>query len=235
MKNVIVIPTYNERNNVRTIIPLVFETLPEVFVVVADDNSPDGTGLEVMELQKKYHNLSLISRKQKDGLGKAYINAFSEILNNKDVRSIIMMDADFSFQLRYLPEMIKKSENYSVVIGSRYVQGSKIIGWNFWRKTLSFFGNFYCNIILHMPIHDYTCGYNVISAEMLRRIDFSKMDATGYAFILELKCLLFEVGATFFEVPITFVDRTDGKSKISWHIIGEGVFAPRKMLKRRYK
>ncbi len=235
MRNVIIIPTYNERENIKALIPLVFKLIPTISIVVADDNSPDGTAVAVIELKKQYLNLSLISRKQKDGLGKAYINAFLQILQDKDIRSVIMMDADFSFQLRYLPEMIKKSEDYSVVIGSRYVSGSKIIGWGLWRKVLSFFGNFYCNIILRMPIHDYTCGFNVISAEFLRKVDFSEMDASGYAFILELKYLLHKSGATFFEVPIIFVDRIEGKSKISSHIISEGVLAPWKMIMRKYK
>lgn len=141
-----------------------------------------------------------------------------------------MMDADFSYQLRFLPEMIKKSENFGVVIGSRYVKGSIIFGWNWWRKVLSFLGNFYCDTILRMPIKDYTCGFNVIRTDFLRKINFSKMDASGYAFILELKYLLYKSGATFFEVPITFVDRVEGKSKISWRIVGEGVLAPWKMV-----
>jgi len=230
MKNIIIIPTYNEKENIKILIPQVFELLPDISIVVADDSSPDGTALAVAELKKKYPNLSLISKKQKNGLGKAYINAFLEVLKDADIESVIMMDADFSSQLRYLPEMIEKSKNYSVVIGSRYVLGSKIIGWNWWRKILSRFGNFYCGIILRMPIHDYTCGFNVISAEFLRKVDFSTLDASGYAFIPELKYLLRKAGATFFEVPITFIDRLEGKSKISSHVIGEGVLAPWKMI-----
>jgi len=231
MKNVIVIPTYNEKENIKTLIPLVFKLLPDIFIVVADDNSPDGTALTVLELKKEYPNLSLISKKQKDGLARAYINVFSQILPDKDIKSIIMMDADFSSQLQYLPEMIKKSEDYSVVIGSRYVSGGKIVGWKLYRKILSRFANFYSNIILHMPIHDYTCGFNVISAEFLRKIDFSQMHASGYAFILELKYLLYKAGATFFEVPITFIDRVKGKSKISSSIIKEGFIVPLKIVK----
>lgn len=232
MNNVIIIPTYNESKNIKVIIPLVFKLIPEISVVVADDNSPDGTALVVTELKKQYPNLSLISRLQKDGLGKAYINAFLQVLQNKDVESVIMMDADFSFQLKYLPEMIRKNADYGVVIGSRYVKGSKIIGWQLWRKFLSSFGNFYCGVILRMNIHDYTCGFVVISTEFLRKVDFSRMDASGYAFIPELKYLLYKAGATFFEVPITFVDRVEGQSKISSHIISEGVLAPWKMIIR---
>jgi dolichol-phosphate mannosyltransferase len=233
MKNVIIIPTYNEKESVKNIIPLVFNLLPDVYIAVADDNSPDGTADVVLELAKQYPKLSLISRKQKDGLGKAYINAFEKLLPDTDIRSLIMMDADFSYQTRYLPEMIKKSEEFGVVIGSRYVKGSKIIGWQMWRKFLSFFGNFYCSQILRMPIKDYTCGFCVISTNYLRKVPFSKMDASGYAFIPELKYLLYKAGASFYEVPITFVDRTEGQSKISSHIISEGIIAPWKMIFRK--
>ncbi len=151
-------------------------------------------------------------------------------MKNDDVHSVIMMDADLSHKPKYLSRMIKCGENYSVVIGSRYISGGKIIGWQLWRKMLSRFGNLYCNAILCLPIHDYTSGFNVISAEFLRKVDFSKMDASGYAFMLELKYLLYKAGATFFEVPITFVDRIEGQSKISFNIIWEGILSPWKMI-----
>jgi dolichol-phosphate mannosyltransferase len=233
-KNIVIIPTYNEKENIMVLIPKIFELLPNILIMVTDNDSPDGTAKVVIEFQKQYKNLFLLPRKPQNGLGTAYVNVFLKILKeNVNIRKIIMMDADFASQLQYLPEMIKKSEDYSVVIGSRYLSGSKIIGWNWWRKILSRFGNFYCNTILHMPINDYTCGYNVISIEFLRKIDFSKMDASGYAFIIELKYLLYKAGATFFEVPITFVDRVEGKSKISFHIIWEGIVAPWKMIFRK--
>ena len=230
MKNVIIIPTYNEKENIKILIPLTFSVLPNVFIVVVDDSSPDGTGVAVAELQKKYPNLSLISRAEKNGLGQAYISAFSQVLEDKDVTNVIMMDADLSLQPKYLPEMIKRSRDYGVVTGSRYVDGSKIVGWKLWRRVLSFFGNFYCRVIIGMPIRDYTCGFNVIRAEILRKIDFSKMDMSGYAFIIELKYLLYKAGATFFETPIVFVERIGGESKIASHIISEGILAPWKMI-----
>jgi len=229
MKNVIVIPTYNEKENIEILIPTLFKIIPDITVVVVDDNSPDGTGLSVTELQRRYPRLSLISGKEKNGLGSAYINAFSEVLKDSDIQNVIMMDADLSHKPEYLPEMIKKSEEFTVVIGSRYIQGGKTEGWEFWRRVLSFFGNFYCRLITGMPIQDATSGFNVISAELLRKINFSKMDMSGYAFIMELKYLLYRAGGTFFEVPITFINRVGGESKISSHIISEGVLAPWKM------
>lgn len=232
MRDVIVLPTYNERKNINAIIPLIFEVVPDISILVADDNSPDGTGLAVKELQKKYSNLSLISQKEKKGLGPAYINAFKHVLQDSDVRTVIMMDADLSHQPKYLKEMLAQSYNFSTIVGSRYTKDGGTVGWEFWRRMLSFWGNFYCRTITRMPIKDCTTGYNVISAELLRKIDFSKMDMSGYAFIMELKYLLYKAGGTFFEIPIIFVNRAEGESKISSHIISEGILAPWKMVFR---
>lgn len=229
MKDVIIVPTYNEKENIGVLIPLVFQTLPRVYIVVADDSSPDGTGKKVEELKYRYPNLSLISRKSKDGLGRAYINAFGEVLKDSNVRSVVMMDADFSHDPKYLIPMFNKSKNYTVVVGSRYVEGGKTMGWEVWRRILSFCGNFYCRTITGIPIKDCTGGFNVIDAELLRKIDFSKMDMSGYAFIMEIKYLLYKAGGTFFEVPIVFKNRAKGETKISGHIISEGIIAPWKI------
>lgn len=230
MKKVIVLPTYNERENIGKIVPMIFSIIPDIYILVADDSSPDGTGEFVKELQNKYPNLSLISRPEKNGLGRAYINAFSFVLQDKEVGSIIMMDADLSHQPKYLPEMINKSLDYTVVVGSRYVRGGDTVGWELWRRILSFLGNFYCRTITRVPIKDCTAGFNVINANLLRKVDFSKIGMSGYAFIMELKYNLFLVGGRFYEVPITFVNRVGGESKMSGHIISEGILAPWKMI-----
>jgi len=229
MKDVIVIPTYNERENVGTIIPLIFKIAPEVSVLVVDDSSPDGTASIIIELQKQYKNLFLLSQPVKNGLGSAYINGFSHILKEQNIRKVVMMDADLSHDPKYLPQMFEEGKNYSIVIGSRYINGGKTIGWEYWRKILSFLGNLYCRVITGMPVHDCTGGFNVISADLLRKIDFSKIDMSGYAFIMEIKYLLYKAGGTFFEVPIIFKNRLGGESKISSHIISEGILAPWKM------
>ena len=229
MKYVIVIPTYNEKENIEVLVPLIFKTVPNVYVVVADDNSPDGTANVVNKLKYQYPKLTLISRQKKDGLGKAYINAFTEVLKDDDVRSVVMMDADLSHDPKYLPEMFEKSKSFSVVVGSRYVDGGKTLGWELWRRVLSFWGNFYCRTITGMPVMDCTGGFNVIHVDLLRKINFSKMDMSGYAFIMEVKYLLYKAGGTFFEVPITFANRIGGESKISSHIISEGIIAPWKI------
>ena len=229
IKNVIILPTYNERGNIANLVPMIFSVVPDIYILVVDDNSPDGTAEEVKNLQKKYPRLDIISRPEKNGLGRAYIEAFSLVLKDKDVRTVTMMDADLSHQPKYLKEMLEKSQVFTVVVGSRYVSGGETVGWEFWRRTLSFLGNFYCRIITGIPIKDCTTGYNVINANLLRKIDFSVMDMSGYAFIMELKYNLHVVGAKFYEVPITFVNRVGGESKMSGHIISEGIIAPWKM------
>ncbi len=234
-KNVIIIPTYNEKESIEILIPLIFQTLPEIRVVVVDDNSPDGTADVVTRLQKKYSDLVLMRGEKKSGLGQAYLRAFSAVLRDQEVRAVIMMDADLSHQPKYLPEMIRRSETYGVVVGSRYIDGGGTAGWDIWRKILSFCGNFYCRLITGVPVHDCTGGFNVISTDLLRKVNFSDLDMTGYAFIMQLKYLLFVKGATFFEVPIVFNNRLQGESKISGHIISEGIIAPWKMIFRPYR
>jgi dolichol-phosphate mannosyltransferase len=230
MKNVIVIPTYNERENVETLIPIIFKSVPDVNILVADDNSPDGTAEAVKKLKETYPSLSLLSRPAKNGLGRAYIEAFSLLLNDNSVRSVIMMDADFSHDPKYLIEMLEKSHDYSVVIGSRYIMGGGTIGWELWRRVLSYFGNLYCRAITGLPIYDCTGGFNVIRADLLRKVDFKTMDMSGYAFIMELKYLLYKAGGIFYEVPITFVNRAHGETKMVSGIISEGILAPWKMI-----
>ncbi|KND49433.1 MAG: dolichol-phosphate mannosyltransferase [Parcubacteria bacterium C7867-003] len=229
MNNIIIIPTYNERENILSLVPMIFENVPDVSIVVADDNSPDGTGDAVKDLQRKYPRLDLISREVKNGLGRAYTNAFSVVLKDKSVKNIVMMDADLSHDPKYLKEMLSKSEDYSVVIGSRYVPGGQTVGWELWRRVLSFLGNLYCRTITGMPIKDCTGGFNIIRAELLRKVSFEKIDMSGYAFIMQIKYLLYKAGGTFFEVPITFKNRARGETKISSHIISEGIIAPWKI------
>lgn len=229
MNNIIIIPTYNEKENILSLVPMIFEVVPDVSVVIADDNSPDGTSDAVRDLQRRYPRLSLISREVKNGLGRAYTNAFSIVLKDNTVKNIVMMDADLSHDPKYLKEMLSKSEEYSVVIGSRYILGGQTVGWELWRRVLSFLGNLYCRTITGMPIKDCTGGFNVIRAELLRKIQFEKMDMSGYAFIMQIKYLLYKAGGTFFEVPITFKNRARGETKISGHIISEGIIAPWKI------
>ena len=230
MKDVVIIPTYNERENIAQIISETFKLLPGIFILVVDDNSPDGTANIVKRLQKEFPNLSLLQRDKKEGLGKAYINAFEETLKDKNVKKIVMMDADFTHNPEYLAEMLKAADSFDVVIGSRHIRGGKTEGWELWRRILSKGANLYCRFVIRLPIFDYTSGFNVINTDFLRKIDFSKIDISGYAFLIELKYLLWKAGASLKEVPILLKSRRGGESKISSHIINEGILAPWKML-----
>lgn len=233
MKDVIIVPTYNEKDNIIRLIFNIFSLMPDISVVVVDDNSPDSTGQAVVEMQTLYPRLSLISREKKEGLGKAYIHAFKNVLSQEDIGIIITMDADLSHDPKYLPEMLEKISKFDVVVGSRYVRSGSTEGWELWRKILSRWGNLYCKAITKMPIYDFTAGFQVIKADSLRKIDFSKMDMSGYAFLMELKYLLWKSGAKFTEVPIIFKNRIGGESKISNHIISEGILAPWKMILKK--
>jgi dolichol-phosphate mannosyltransferase len=232
MKDFIVIPTYNERENIERLIPLIFKSVPQVWVLVVDDRSPDGTGAKVSELQRLFPQLKLLTRKKKEGLRKAYLHAFDNVLADSEVRTITMMDADLSHDPSYLPEMLSNSKHYGVVTGSRYVHGGSVSGWELRRRLLSRFGNIYCRLITRLPVHDCTSGFNTIQTTLLRKLDFGKITMSGYAFIFELKKILSMQGANFKEVPIHFKNRTKGASKISNGIIREGIIAPWKIIFR---
>jgi len=203
--------------------------LPDVNVLVIDDNSPDHTADAVLEMQKRYKNLSLLKRSGKQGLGKAYIHAFKEILKDVSIDVVVMMDADLSHDPSYLPLMLSKVREDGVVIGSRYIKGGGTVGWELWRRILSSGGNWYCRTITGMPIKDCTGGFNVMSARALRKLDLDRLGLSGYAFIMGLKHAFFSFGTAFIEVPIIFTNRKEGESKISNHIIREGIIAPWKM------
>lgn len=226
----IILPTYNERSNISDLILRIFELHPDINILVVDDNSPDGTRDAVKKLQKKYRNLLLMQRKKKEGLGRAYIDAFKTVLAKKDVRSIIMMDADFSHNPKYLETMFKKMDDYDLVIGSRYVKQGKIESWELWRRLLSWGGNTYCLLILRYPIFDWTTGFNCINPDYLRKIDLDKLDFSGYAFIIGIKYHLVRIGAKAAEIPITFEARRGGESKLSNHIIREGIPTPWRLI-----
>lgn len=233
LRTAVIVPTYNEKENIARLLAEIFIIAPQVSVFVVDDNSPDGTATVVGQLLDKFPNLRLINRLNKEGLGKAYLFVFEKILANHDFETIITMDADFSHNPADLPKMIELRGEFDLVIGSRYVAGGQTIGWELWRRALSYSGNLYCRLILRSPIKDNTSGFLAINAALLRKIDFSQLDLSGYAFTIGLKYLLLGQGATFSELPIVFKNRVGGESKISNHIIKEGVASPWKMLLKK--
>ena len=230
MQNIVVIiPTYNEAQNIALIASGVRESAPEVRILIVDDNSPDGTASIVRELITKDTNISLLSRKGKEGLGKAYLNAFAEVLKDPSVEWIQMMDADFSHDPKYLPNMFAASEHADVVIGSKYVPGGGTVGWVAWRRWLSRFANRYCRVITGMPVNDCTAGFILMRTSFMLKAHLEDIRAKGHAFMMELKYRLWKEGARIVEIPILLEDRQHGASKMSRGVIIEGVLAPWKM------
>jgi len=234
MKNFLLLPTYNERENIKLIIPEIFKLIPEINILVIDDNSPDNTAGAVKELMFIYPNLSILQRPAKTGLGNAYKEGINKVIENEETYYIITMDADGSHSPEYLPEFISNIKNYDLVIGSRYVKGGGIENWEVWRKNLSRFGNLYAKILTGLPINDFTAGFMCIKRDFLKKIDFNQISSSGYSFLIELKFyLIYGLKAKAKEVPIIFKSRREGESKISNQIISEGIKTPWRLLSKR--
>ena len=182
MKHVILLPTYNEAENIEKVVTLVMTSYPDVYIKVIDDNSPDGTATIVSRLMQKFPHLSLLLRKGKQGLGKAYMHGFQEAMKDQETTHVIMMDADLSHDPKYLAEMIRQSADFDVVIGSRYIPEGGTVDWEWWRKVLSWAANTYARIITRVPIHDVTAGFNCISIRALSSIDLNLINL--YPFLI---------------------------------------------------
>ena len=228
------IPTYNEKENIKFIVSEIFNFLPEVKILVIDDNSPDGTATAVKFLMERYSNLSLLLRQHKTGLGDAYKDAISKVVKDKQIRSIITMDADGSHSPEYLRNFLDNIGQYDLIIGSRYVKGGGVASWERWRRYLSMFGNLYAKIFTGLPINDFTAGFMCIRKEFLENLDLNKTGSSGYSFLIELKFyLIYELKARVYEMPIIFKSRREGESKLSRQIIGEGVKTPLRLFLKR--
>ncbi|MGG5575898.1 polyprenol monophosphomannose synthase [Myroides sp. C15-4] len=220
----VIIPTYNEIENIAQIIEAVFE-LPECFhVLIVDDNSPDGTAAVVEQLQEQYDNLHLLKRKGKDGLGTAYVDGFKWALA-RDYAYIFEMDADFSHNPHDLSRLLASCQaNGGMVVGSRYVTGVNVVNWPLNRVLLSYGASIYVRWITRMPIKDTTAGFVCYTKEVLERIDLDRIRFVGYAFQIEMKYRVYVKKFPITEVPIIFTDRTRGESKMSKGIIKEAIF-----------
>jgi len=232
LKDFIVIPTYNEKKNISRLLPRIFQLYPDINVVVVDDNSPDGTAEIVKKLALTYPNLTLLARDKKMGLGTAYIYAFQKLLNtHENIRSISEMDADFSHDPKIIKNLLQEIEYFDLVIGSRYIAGGGIKNWPLFRRLLSRWGNIYAKMVTGVPIHDLTAGFKCYRANLLKKYDFDSIQSNGYAYQIEMKSVAWRLGAKIKEIPITFIERTEGKSKMSNRIIYEGIIAPWKIRK----
>lgn len=224
-KTLIIIPTFNEIENISKIIMAVFDTGLSINILVVDDQSPDGTGQEVRKLMKTFPNkLFLESRSGKKGLGSAYIDGFKWALKS-DYKYIFEMDADFSHQPKELKSMIKALDsNTDLVVGSRYVKGVNVVNWPLSRILLSYFASFYVQFITGMPIKDPTAGFVGYKRRVIETIDIDNIKFIGYAFQIELKYRAWIKNFIIKEHPIIFINRVYGKSKMSGNIIWEAFF-----------
>ena len=234
-KDVILLPTYNEKENIHFIIKEIFRIAPDIWVKIIDDNSPDGTAQIVKDILSSYPRLSLLERKVKTGLGDAYKAAMREVIKDKEVGSVITMDADGSHSPKYLQEMLKNLDKADLIIGSRYAGGG-VENWEWWRKNLSKFGNLYARILSGLPVNDVTAGFMCIRRELLEKLNFESIHASGYSFLMEFKYNLIRVlGARVKEIPIIFLQRRGGKTKFSIHIFSEGLKVPWRLFFKRLK
>ena len=224
--SLIIIPTYNEKENIEKIIRKIFSLEKSFHILIVDDGSPDGTAEIVKNLQKDFANqLHIEERTGKLGLGTAYIHGFKWALE-RNYQFVFEMDADFSHNPDDLIRLYNanSSEGGDVAIGSRYVKGVNIVNWPMARLLMSFFASKYVRIITGMPIHDSTAGFKCYKRKVLKTINFNKIQFVGYAFQIEMKFKAWKYGFNVVEVPVIFTDRTEGTSKMSGGIFFEAVF-----------
>ncbi len=228
----VIIPTYNEKENISEIIPYVFNLERNFDILVVDDNSPDGTAHIVTDLQKKFRDrLHLLNRPEKQGLGKAYIDGFKWALQHQ-YDYIFEMDADFSHPPKDLIKLLEVLENNEadMSVGSRYLKGKiNVVNWDLKRILLSYFASLYVRLITGIPVKDTTAGFVGYKKEVLQNFDFNKIEFVGYAFQIEMKYKAWKKGFKIKEIPIIFTDRTKGKSKMHGGIISEAIWGVLKM------
>lgn len=221
---IVIIPTYNEIENIEAIIRKVLSLSVVFDILIVDDGSPDGTATVVKNLMKESSNIHLMERSEKNGLGTAYIAGFKWCLE-KGYRFICEMDADFSHNPEDLPRLYDSClKGAGMSIGSRYVTGVNVVNWPMSRVMLSYFASKYVRVITGMPLHDTTAGFVCYTDKVLRTIDLNKIKFRGYAFQIEMKFTAWKHGFKLVEIPIIFTDRTLGESKITKGIIQEAVW-----------
>jgi len=221
-KILIIIPTYNEKENILILIHEINNVLNglDAHILVVDDNSPDGTAKAVKDLSKSLENLFILERKQKEGLGKAYIAGFKWALK-RDYDLVFEMDADFSHDPKYLRDFLETIQSADLVIGSRYIAGVNVVNWPLHRLLLSYFGNIGARLVAGIPIKDCTSGFKCFRREVLESINFDGISSSGYSFQVEINYHVWKNKFRIKEIPIIFKDRVRGESKMSTKIIRE--------------
>lgn len=223
MKTLVVIPTYNEINNLKKLLPTLISLYPFINILIVDDNSPDGTAFFVEEFGKENPNVNVLKRAGKMGLGTAYVEGFKYMLEN-GYEVVIQMDADFSHDPIEIKNFLEKIKDYDLVIGSRYQNGVRVINWPIRRLLLSYFANLYTRVITGMPVKDATGGFKCFRREVLQAINLNKIKSNGYSFQIEMNFIAWKKNFKLVEMPITFIDRVHGTSKMSKKIVREAVF-----------
>jgi dolichol-phosphate mannosyltransferase len=218
----VIIPTFNERENLSLILDRVRAATPDVSILVVDDNSPDGTGQLADERAGADSQITVIHRKQKEGLGKAYIEGFRWGLE-RDFDILVEMDADGSHAPEELPRLLRATSIADLVIGSRYVAGGEVVNWPWRREFLSKAGNLYARLALGVGVHDITAGYRAYRADVLRTLPLDTVESAGYCFQVDLTWRTVQSGFRLVEVPITFTERAIGTSKMSGSIVREAL------------
>lgn len=223
-ERLVIIPTYNELENIENVIRKVFALQNDFHILIVDDSSPDGTGLIVRKLQQEFSNLFLETRLEKDGLGKAYTHGFKWALA-RNYQFIFEMDADLSHNPEDLPKLLEALQNGAdLSVGSRYSHGVNVVNWPMTRVLLSFVASKYARLVTGLPVNDATAGFVGYKRIVLETLDLNQIKFKGYGFQIEMKYKIWKKGFKIVEVPIIFTNRVAGESKISANIMGEAVF-----------
>jgi dolichol-phosphate mannosyltransferase len=224
MRAIVIVPTYNERANIAELVQKVRHFAPGLHLLIVDDNSPDGTGELADELARQYPDeIFVLHRQQKEGLGKAYVDAFTQVLK-KDYEYILQMDADLSHDPVHLPNFFEQIQDHDLVVGSRYLHGISVVNWDLKRLIMSKLATNYVRFVTRMPFTDATSGFKCWRREALESIGFESTFSSGYVFLVEMKYKAYRKGFRLAEVPIIFVERKSGNSKLDWRVIWEAIW-----------
>jgi dolichol-phosphate mannosyltransferase len=222
-KALVLLPTYNEKENIEGIIPEILKQDDRLSVLVIDDNSPDGTGEIADRIAENNPRVFVLHRDEKKGLGQAYIAGFRWALA-RDYDYVFEMDADFSHNPKYLPDFLANIREHDIVLGSRYISGVNVVNWPIMRLLLSYYANVYSRVVTGLPLRDATGGFKCFRRRVLEVIDLDDVRSNGYSFQIEMSFRAWKKGFKIKEIPIVFVDRTAGTSKMSKKIVREAIW-----------
>lgn len=223
MKTLVIIPTYNEKENIGQIVPQILEKDLSIDILIVDDNSPDGTGKIADEMAEENPRMRVLHREKKAGLGTAYKAGFRYALEN-GYDYVFEMDADFSHDPKYVPDFLEAIKEADLVLGSRYISGVNVINWPISRLLLSYYANVYTRWVTGLPVKDATGGFKCFRREVLEKVDLDKVQSEGYSFQIEMSLRAWKKGFKIKEIPIVFWDRRVGQSKMSKKIVREAIW-----------